>query len=277
MPICRKCSTQLADGSRFCHICGTEVISSLDACANCGCELKPGARFCNKCGAEVVSEPTSCVNCGHTLKPGAKFCGKCGATITGASFESKKDDRYDPKYKSSYTLCPVCGEIVGKEDLTCYACGASLSYDGASDSNSVHKLEADLARIELERPVQNTKSSFSSYFLGGEEAHGSPTLDKKIAYIKSFPIPETIEELLDLVMLASSNIHQEYGKPNYDSYDGIKGYRFYMNVTLSHAWLLKMDQAYSKAKLKYSSDPLFPQLRDQYAKKMRELKRSPKL
>lgn len=273
MPICRKCSTQLADGSRFCHICGTEVITSNAVCANCGCVLKPDARFCNKCGAKVISEPKICVNCGHALKPSAKFCGKCGATIAGASFESKKDDRYDPKYKSSYTLCPVCGEIVGKKDLTCYACGAKLSNDGPRNIKSVLQIEADLAAIEMDGYANDTKNAIKHLFFGGDESNGSLTFDKKIAYIRSFPIPENIEELLELVKLSSSKIHPEYGKTKYDSYDGVKGNMCYKEVTWSHAWLLKLEQTYNKAKQKYSSDPLFPQLRDLYARKMRELKR----
>ncbi len=267
MPICRSCSASLPEGSRFCNICGAEVLSSSETCNNCGHALLPGARFCNFCGETVASAPKVCSTCGHMLKPGSKFCGKCGTTVDGTEYAEKQNDQ---ESDSNYLVCLKCGSTVRKTAAACPTCGQKNTY------NSVDELKAKLNEIELER-MRSAKDVLSYLFSSKEQSQGSPILDKKIACIKAFPIPDTLEALLDLVKLASTNIHLEYGKQKYDQYDGVKGTVFYKEVTYSHVWLLKLDQTYSKAKLNFSDDPLFHELRNIYVIKMKSLKRSPKL
>ena len=266
MPICSKCSAQLVDGSRFCHICGNEVIGTFDICTNCGNPLKPGAKFCGKCGATVSKGVKNCIACGNPLRPGAKFCGKCGEPV-----ETDLNDEFDEDTK----VCPKCGAIVGAMDVACYSCGTRFST--ADTFSSVKQLEMDIAKIEMEAPVENKRGFWSTYFLGGEESYGSPTFEKKVAYIKSYPVPDTIDELIELANLAIRNTHPEFGKRKYDQYDGVKGYTCYRDVTLSHAWITKLQQAYDEGKRKFPNDPRFQELRNLYIRRMKFLKRSPRL
>ncbi len=265
MAICSKCSAELVDGSRFCHICGTEVLGAFEVCSNCGNTLKPGSKFCGKCGATVTPNVNVCAKCGQPLKPGVRFCGKCGTPVPEEPYEEPDPDT---------AVCPKCGALVGAMDVACYACGAKLSKDSFS---SVKQLELDIAKIEMEAPVDNKRGFWSTYFLGGEESYGSPTFEKKVAYIKSYPVPDTIDELIELVNLAIRNTHPEFGKRKYDQYDGVKGYTCYRDVTLSHAWLLKLQQAYDEGKRKFANDPRFPELRNLYIRRMKFLRRSPRL
>ncbi len=52
---------QPADGTNFCHQCGSPA--------------NPGAKFCSECGEALQA---SCPQCGKPVKPGAKFCSECG-------------------------------------------------------------------------------------------------------------------------------------------------------------------------------------------------------
>lgn len=47
--VCRKCSTQTIQGSKFCHGCGTAIETILN-CASCGSRVPANAPFCPQCG-----------------------------------------------------------------------------------------------------------------------------------------------------------------------------------------------------------------------------------
>jgi len=53
---CPKCSTEIADGSKFCVHCGNKIeaesAQKMRFCTSCGEKLKPGIKFCTKCGAK---------------------------------------------------------------------------------------------------------------------------------------------------------------------------------------------------------------------------------
>ncbi|HEX3929196.1 MAG TPA: adenylate/guanylate cyclase domain-containing protein, partial [Nocardioides sp.] len=48
---CIACARELADGSAFCHVCGTA--QAAQSCAECGQMLPVRAAFCNRCGAAL--------------------------------------------------------------------------------------------------------------------------------------------------------------------------------------------------------------------------------
>lgn len=47
-------------------------------CSVCGAQAEQGARFCHECGTSLVS---FCAPCGAILEPDAWFCGECGAQV----------------------------------------------------------------------------------------------------------------------------------------------------------------------------------------------------
>ncbi len=84
--ICSKCNSEIADGSRFCSVCGASCGSAADVkpaaaapmssgkyhCAKCGLELEQGAKFCVSCGepAANVGSVLPSVNSGETFGNG---------------------------------------------------------------------------------------------------------------------------------------------------------------------------------------------------------------
>jgi Flp pilus assembly protein TadD/predicted nucleic acid-binding Zn ribbon protein len=64
---CKKCSTEIAAGERFCTGCGTVVETASSTrekfCTNCGAALDPKNRFCVECGSEasVAAPPPGAV------------------------------------------------------------------------------------------------------------------------------------------------------------------------------------------------------------------------
>lgn len=49
---CRKCNSQIPEGSKFCLQCGEKVDESL-FCPNCGEKLPQNAKFCLGCGTKL--------------------------------------------------------------------------------------------------------------------------------------------------------------------------------------------------------------------------------
>lgn len=83
--ICSKCNSQIADGSKFCTVCGAACGTSADVkpitapaaprnkcfCTKCGLELQRGAKFCTSCGAPAnVKDIAPLENDGKTFGSG---------------------------------------------------------------------------------------------------------------------------------------------------------------------------------------------------------------
>ncbi len=240
MLICSKCSTQLDEGSLFCHICGARVQT------------------------EAI-----CIECGHTIRPGAKFCGKCGAPYVEplSSYEDPQYSSSQDDYLKDTDICPKCGAVVGITDVACYACGYRL--DGYQEPKSaLQDFLNELAQAEeLEEIANAGKSSWTI------AAKGSPAFERKITLIKTAPLPDDPDELLELAVIAASSIDNMYGLKSYESCVGRKGSNVYTHATLANAWLKKLEMVYQRAKIRYSFDPVFQQIKSVYVKKMRELKR----
>ncbi len=150
-----------------------------------------------------------CVNCGYELKEGAKFCTNCGSTI----IPHKKADTNERKafYDGEIHKCPSCGEVLPSFVGNCPSCGYELR--GNVATNSVKELYWELCRTTTEVQKNNM--------------------------IRNFPIPNSKEDILEFMILASSNI---LGEDNQDIYE---------------AWLAKFEQAYQKSVLLFSSETDF--------------------
>lgn len=96
---CPNCSAELAGDSKFCNVCGTEIIRTQyddggKVCRNCGAPLEDDQKFCVNCGMPAESEepaagsseekgssPRVCANCGSRIDEDAKFCTECGTSV----------------------------------------------------------------------------------------------------------------------------------------------------------------------------------------------------
>ena len=156
-----------------------------------------------------------CTNCGCQITDNAKFCSNCGSAIN-----SSKNDQSERKtvYEGNIHKCPNCGEVLQSFVANCPACGYELRGNMAADS--VRKLYWELNRTTT--PAQ------------------------KDLIIRSFPIPNSKEDILEFMIMASSNI---LGEDDRDIYE---------------AWLAKFEQAYQKAVLLFWADDDFTKIQQIY-------------
>lgn len=140
-----------------------------------------------------------CSNCGHYVEEGVKFCSNCGAAVTGNAEGEKRQTVHQGKiYK-----CPNCGEVLKSFEAICPTCGYEIR--GAKAADSVRDLETRLESVE--------------------------TASEKANIIRHFPIPNTKEDILEFLILASTNANEK------------------LDSEISSAWVIKLEQVVQKARL----------------------------
>ncbi len=214
--------------------------------------------FCGKCGTKLVDD--------------ALYCHMCGSMSVNHPEKQGKSNESDTQ------KCPDCGAIIGRLDVACRFCGRQIV--ARNTANSLKEFAEGLSRIDSEAPAQvkvyNTMTGPVAVdsFKRGESIWGSKVLDKKISFIMSYPIPNTIEEIVEFVLLTISNIDVQYGNKKYDNPKYSKpGYEDYSSVILSQTWIKKLEQAYIKAQVLFPDEPVFNRLKNIYESKMRALDR----
>ena len=91
------------------------------------------------------------------------------------------------------------------------------------------------------------------------------TSEQKVSLIRSFSIPNTKEDIIEFMILASSNIDLKlYGFGN-------QGILTASQREISDAWLAKFEQAYEKAKLVLTGED-FQNAQNMYNKTHKKLK-----
>lgn len=154
-----------------------------------------------------------CTNCGAEITEGDKFCTKCGAANNRTGNERKSF------YDGSIHKCPNCGETLASFSSVCPSCGYEIQ--GKTAADSVQSFYRDLNRAQ--------------------------TTEQKDHMIRNFPIPNTKEDIIEFMILASSNI---LGEDERDIYE---------------AWLAKFEQAYQKALILFAGDSDFTRVQQIYS------------
>lgn len=145
-----------------------------------------------------------CTNCGAKIADGAKFCTNCGGAVN-----SRTGNKREIVYDGNIHKCPNCGETLSAFVSVCPTCGYEIR--GKSAADSVQTFYRDL--------------------------NGVQTTEQKDRMIRNFPVPNTKEDIIEFMILASSNI---LGEDERDIYE---------------AWLAKFEQTYQKALILFSGDP----------------------
>lgn len=78
---------------------------------------------------------------------------------------------------------------------------------------------------------------------------------EKANLIVNFSVPNTKEDIMEFMLLASSNINPKYGTDD----------------IVSKAWISKLDQVFQKAELSMRNSPDFAQIKNIYDQHTREL------
>ncbi len=210
-----------------------------------------------------------CVKCGRKLPVDAKFCSSCGEAVNGNNnsistipAQSNSNTRQQ-EYVGTVYKCSNCGCVITKTTAICPECGMKIT--GQTSVNSVQEFKEQLMAIELNRSEFNVANFFQRV---------SPVDMQKLSLIKSFPIPNSIDDILEFMLLAVANIDVNLSKNTWGnklSNGGVET-KETIKKSLSDAWVLKMQQAYQKAEIMFPNDPLFKQIQKIYFDKMKELK-----
>lgn len=156
-----------------------------------------------------------CTNCGQQINDGAKFCSSCGTAVSNETVNTRRKTVFD----GNIHKCPNCGEVLNSFTSNCPSCGYEIR--GASISVAVQEFAVKLASAE-------------SY-------------QEKAAIIRNFPIPNTKEDILEFMILASTNIGDNLEKD------------------ISAAWQAKTEQAYQKAQIIFQDEKEFLRIQNIYS------------
>lgn len=156
-----------------------------------------------------------CPNCGREINENMKFCYDCGAKIDVPNTTERKT-----VYEGEVHKCPQCAEVLTAFVSVCPSCGYEIR--GNSTSNAVKEFATQLTHAR--------------------------TQQEKIEIIRSFPIPNSKENILEFLILASTNINGLFDND------------------ISTAWLIKVEQCYQKAKIIIDSIDDLNQIEEIYYK-----------
>lgn len=199
-----------------------------------------------------------CSNCNQEMNDDTKFCPNCGTPVKENSSEEKRK----MVFEGTIHKCPNCGEILNSFVTNCPACGYEIRE--RKNSTSVSEFAAKLEEIEKSRPATNE--------LGFKDIFTTAIVDditqKEISMIQSFPIPNTKEDLIEFLILSSSNI-------NTRAFSELSGTTARQKA-ISGAWKSKFEQAYQKALISFGSTPEFKNIQNIYDKINDELTKTNK-
>lgn len=157
-----------------------------------------------------------CSSCGNEIKEGSRFCDLCGNEILRS---------YRVERKVKIMNCPQCGASINTFLNKCESCGTE--FRGLDTSKSIKKFAEKLLDADSDK--------------------------QRIILIKSFPIPNTKEDIIEYMILADSHIG--YDENAYKSED-VEEYE--------EAWMAKFLQAYQKAMLVFAHDKDFSRIQAMY-------------
>lgn len=194
--------------------------------------------YCPNCGTKLVDGDVFCGNCGKRIEAAAA---PCEPVFSQAPTEESKSTTKEKKPKSSITRCPACGEIVDKNAVICPSCGFGIR-DVADGSIALLSQKLDL--IESKRPQKRKKNENDTI---------STTDERKISLIRSWPIPNSKDDLIEFAAMASGNC---IAPPK------LGNDRIAAEDALAEAWRSKFDQAYAKAEHLFGDSDEFALLID---------------
>ena len=157
--------------------------------------------------------------------------------------------------------CRNCGTQLIDGAKFCQKCGCSVINENAGYTQRKQEFagkqykcpncgEAIESRREYEKPC--------GLFAAAEaQQRVSKTDEQKISLIKSFSVPNTKEDMLEFMILATSSMNMRtFDSANTDISKSEK--------EVTAAWFSKVQQVYEKAKRSYSTDSIFTEIKALY-------------
>lgn len=215
-----------------------------------------------------------CSNCGTKLNDGAKFCHGCGSTISAPNQvqppiappipQQENHTERQQEYSGKILKCPNCGSPITETTAVCPDCGVHIS--GKSVVHSVQSFKEELMNLE------NMRMSGIKGLILGNTTMVDPVDKKKITLIQNFPIPNSVDDIIEFMLLAIANIDVGLSKGKWDKRAPATETSYTIKRTISNAWVSKMMQTYQRAELSFPNDPAFAKIQKLYLDKAKELK-----
>lgn len=207
-----------------------------------------------------------CMNCGHQLADGARFCAGCGTAIGKVNAGQERQQEFVGKILK----CSNCGAIITETTAVCPDCGIPITNRDAV--NSVQRFNDQLMELEKSREQKRSSIMFAHLRKIDSVDH------QKLLLIRNFPIPNSIDDISEFVMLAIANIDVTLSKKTftnalYRTQNTNGETAATIERTISDAWVSKMEQCYRKAEVSFPHHPTFAVVQRAYLAKMKELER----
>lgn len=195
-----------------------------------------------------------CSNCGKKVESDAKFCSACGKPISTIINGGLNESAH----------CPSCGHLISALAVTCPACGYEIKQREVS--HSIKELSDKLETIDKKRDslIRGVVRSFNGNSL-------SEKAEEKAQVIRSFPIPNTKNDVFELMYMAISNINAKVLVNEYSTDTGMSSKDYAAQKHIVSAWFDKMEQVYQKAKVAFGTDPDFIKMQSVYEAKKQEI------
>lgn len=222
--------------------------------------------FCTKCGAEMEQDDL--------------FCQSCGAKRKKEKVQSKNKEEEEPDEKTEEEIkqtkktkkesiykCPNCGSSLESYTSNCPYCHTELR--NIKSSESMENFSKGLEKIKSkEMPKYEGKESLLKKTIGIDlskdieareefESGFRRKINAEVAnYINNYPVPNSKEDLIEFMILVTSNITTKDDCP----------------TEIKKAWESKMEQIYKKSKLTLKNPNDIKIIEDLYNSKKQELK-----
>lgn len=213
---------------------------------------KININFCSNCGIKIEKSDMFCKNCGKALYVDNKIIDR--DEIERKGDEIKKIDR-----------CPCCGDIIDSFVSHCPSCGYEIRI--VESSNSIKELINKLESIDSRQmPEKEEKNSFMKMILGKDlkdedkereavQRFENQKISEKVNVIINYPVPNTKENIVEFMILATSNINVKAG----------------VDDEISKAWIQKMEQVYQRAEITVKNAADLCPIKKLYESKKNEL------
>lgn len=186
-----------------------------------------------------------CKSCGKEISDSSAFCKYCGIDIsntTTAKSDEEISSKNENEFKGKLNKCPNCGEHLDSFKGVCLSCGYEIR--GIGVVSSIKELTDKLIDIDSES-FSNSKS-FLDKLIENDDSVIERRIERKKSLIKTFPIPNTKEDLLEFMIHAMSQLNDD---------------------DLGDAWQIKYTQAMKKAQIMFPDDEIFMNMNVDFSEK----------
>jgi RNA polymerase subunit RPABC4/transcription elongation factor Spt4 len=220
---CTNCGTQLQDGAKFCPSCGTAAGGAAPAPIP-AVEKVGNIHKCPACGAEVPSMTATCPSCGH------EFSDVRIADSIKEFFNRIVEMDSRPRSKRENTFKIKIALFFGL--VVVLAAAGFFIYD-FEGSLEMYQVIIGIATIVIVALI---------LFL--PRAHFTDEDNAKKTLIENFPIPNSKEDLIEFLILASSKVVPANGFSN----------AAVLQREWNKIWAIKCGQVYTKADIAFAGD-----------------------